>query len=59
MSEVNTVKLDLHIEEVNSLLGVLGELPTKTGAWGLLVKIKQQAEGQLPAANEEAASEAA
>jgi hypothetical protein len=42
-----TIKLELELEEVNSLLGVLGELPTKTGAWNLVVKIKQQAEAQV------------
>ena len=42
------IELNLTIEEVNSLLGVLGELPTKTGAWNLVVKIKQQAEAQVP-----------
>jgi hypothetical protein len=58
MSEVN-ITLDLHVEEVNSLLGVLGELPSKTGAWPLMMKIKQQAEPQLPkTANEEAAEAA-
>jgi hypothetical protein len=41
------IELKLSIEEVNSLLGVLGELPTKTGAWNLVVKIKQQAEAQV------------
>jgi hypothetical protein len=43
-----TIKLELEIEEVNSLLGVLGELPSKTGAWNLIVKIKGQAEPQVP-----------
>jgi hypothetical protein len=42
------IELKLSIEEVNGLLGVLGELPTKTGAWNLVVKIKQQAEAQVP-----------
>ena len=42
------IELKLSLEEVNGLLGVLGELPTKTGAWNLVVKIKQQAESQVP-----------
>jgi hypothetical protein len=42
-----TIKLELEIEEVNSLLNVLGELPSKTGAWNLIVKIKGQAEPQV------------
>jgi hypothetical protein len=42
------IELKLSLEEVNGLLSVLGELPTKTGAWNLVVKIKQQAEAQVP-----------
>jgi hypothetical protein len=44
------IKLELSIEEVNGILGVLGDLPSKTGAWPLIVKIKEQAEAQVPAA---------
>jgi hypothetical protein len=42
------IKLELSVEEVNAILGVLGDLPTKTGAWVLLSKIKEQAESQIP-----------
>jgi hypothetical protein len=42
------IKLELSIEEVNAILGVLGDLPTKTGAWVLLSKIKEQADSQVP-----------
>lgn len=42
------IKLDLTASEVNSILQVLGELPTKTGAYPLVVKIKEQAESQIP-----------
>jgi len=52
MSEVKNITLDLHVEEVNSLLGVLGELPSKTGAWPLMMKIKQQAEPQVAPVDE-------
>jgi len=41
------IKLTLTVEEVNSILQVLGELPSKTGAWPLIVKIKDQAEPQV------------
>lgn len=41
------ITLELQVEEVNSLLRVLGELPSKTGAWPLMVKIKEQAEQQV------------
>jgi hypothetical protein len=42
------ITLKLAVEEVNAVLQVLGELPTKTGAWMLLAKIKSQADEQLP-----------
>jgi len=44
------IKLELSIEEVNGILAVLGDLPTKTGAWLLLSKIKEQATPQVPTA---------
>jgi hypothetical protein len=40
------IKLELTVEEVNAILQVLGDLPTKVGAWPLVVKIKEQAEPQ-------------
>jgi hypothetical protein len=42
------IKLELTVEEVNGILQTLGALPTSSGAWPLVVKIKQQAEEQLP-----------
>ena len=42
------IKLELSVEEVNAILGVLGDLPTKVGAWPLVVKIKEQSEPQVP-----------
>jgi len=42
------IKLSLDINEVNAILQVLGDLPTKTGAWVLLNKVKEQAESQVP-----------
>ena len=44
------IKLTLTIEEVNAILQVLGELPSKSGAWPLIIKIKDQAEPQVPKA---------
>ena len=41
-----TLKLD--INEVNFVLQVLGELPTKSGVWPLIGKIKEQADPQVP-----------
>jgi hypothetical protein len=42
------IELKLTIEEVNAILQVLGDLPAKTGVWPLIVKIKEQAEPQVP-----------
>lgn len=41
------INLELTVEEVNAILGTLGQLPTSSGAWPLVVKIKDQAEAQL------------
>jgi hypothetical protein len=46
---VSDITLTLSIEETNSILAVLGDLPTKLGAFPLLLKIKQQADAQAPA----------
>ena len=42
------IALDLTAEEVNAILQVLGELPTKTGVFPLVIKIKEQADAQMP-----------
>lgn len=48
-----SIKIELEIEEINAVLQTLGNLPTSSGAWPLVVKIKQQAEAQVPAATQE------
>jgi hypothetical protein len=45
---VAVINLNLTTEEVNAILQVLGQLPTSSGAWPLVVKIKAQAEPQVP-----------
>lgn len=47
------INLSLTVEEVNAILQTLGQLPTSSGAWPLVVKIKEQAEAQLPPAQPE------
>jgi hypothetical protein len=42
------IKLVLAVEEVNGILYALGELPTKTEAWNLVQKIREQAAPQIP-----------
>ncbi len=41
------INLTLTKDEVNAILQVLGQLPTSSGAWPLVVKIKEQAEPQV------------
>jgi hypothetical protein len=41
--------LDLTVEEVNAIMGVLGELPSKSGVFPLILKIQEQAKAQLGA----------
>jgi hypothetical protein len=41
------VSLVLTADEANAILNVLGELPTKTGAFTLLLKIKNQIDAQM------------
>jgi hypothetical protein len=42
------IKLDLPVEDINFILQTLGELPSKTGAFVLMMKIKEQADPQVP-----------
>jgi hypothetical protein len=42
------LNLKLTVEEINAVLQTLGQLPTSSGAWPLVVKIKQQADAQMP-----------
>lgn len=39
--------LTVSIEETNALLKILGELPTNSGAYPLLVKIQTQAQAEV------------
>ena len=52
------VNLSLNVDELNFLMNVLGELPTKSNAWLLVQKIKQQAETQVAAPQGEEAPKA-
>jgi len=42
------MKLELDVNEINFILQTLGELPSKSGVWPLILKIKDQAEAQVP-----------
>jgi len=49
MQNERTFQLTLSSEELNFVLGVLNELPTKTNAWPLLSKLQKQVEPQMNA----------
>ena len=40
------MNLNLTPEEVQAIFNIIGDLPTKTGVYPLMVKIKAQAEAQ-------------
>ena len=48
-----SIKLELEISEVSSILQVLGKLPTETGAYPLLIKIQNQATPQVEEATKD------
>jgi hypothetical protein len=41
------ITLKLTRDEVQAIMQVLGQLPTSSGAWPLVVKVKEQADEQL------------
>jgi hypothetical protein len=41
------INITLTVSEVNFILTALGEIPSKTGAWNLIVAIKEQADPQF------------
>lgn len=51
------IKLELSLNEVDGIIAGLGELPTKTGAFPLLMKIRAQTEPQIPTTEEPKAEE--
>jgi hypothetical protein len=38
--------LELDINEINFILQTLGQLPSSSGVWPLIVKVKEQAENE-------------
>ena len=45
--------IELDVNEINFILQTLGELPSKSGVWPLIVKVKEQAEAQVTKAKDE------
>jgi hypothetical protein len=44
----SSMKLELDVNEINFVLQTLGNLPSSSGVWPLILKIKEQAEAQVP-----------
>ena len=51
--------MDINLEEIeiNAILAVLGDLPSKSGTWPLMMKIKVQADAQMAETEEEVVEE--
>jgi len=49
------VKFDLEANEVQFILNMMGELPSKSGCFPLIIKIQEQAQPQVEPPKEEVA----
>ena len=47
------MNINLEENEINAILAVLGDLPSKSGTWPLMMKIKVQADAQMVQTEEE------
>tara|TARA_R100001460_G_scaffold99233_1_gene142421 strand:- start:241 stop:414 length:174 start_codon:yes stop_codon:yes gene_type:complete len=41
------VQIELSENDINVILAILGDMPSKSGTWPLMMKIKVQADAQL------------
>ena len=41
------MQISLEENEINAILAILGDMPSKSGTWPLMMKIKVQADAQL------------
>jgi hypothetical protein len=46
---MDELTLKLSVSEINAILGLMGDAPTRLGFYPLLLKIQQQAQNQPPA----------
>mgnify|MGYP003141179027 CR=1 FL=1 len=47
------MQINLDENDINVILAILGDMPSKTGTWPLMMKIKVQADAQLVEPEEE------
>ena len=52
------MNINLEENEINAILAILGDLPSKSGTWPLMMKIKVQADAQIVQTEEESEEEA-
>ena len=41
------MQIELNEVEINAILAILGDMPSKSGTWPLMMKIKVQADAQM------------
>ena len=51
------MNINLEENEINAILAILGDLPSKSGTWPLMMKIKVQADAQMAETEEESVEE--
>jgi len=51
------VQISLEENEINAILAILGDMPSKSGTWPLMMKIKVQADAQIVDPEEEEGEE--
>ncbi len=44
---MQNLQINLDENDINVILAILGDMPSKTGTWPLMMKIKVQADAQL------------
>jgi len=44
---VQNLQISLDENDINVILAILGDMPSKTGTWPLMMKIKVQADAQI------------
>ena len=51
------MQINLEENEINAILAILGDMPSKSGTWPLMMKIKVQADAQMAETEEESVEE--
>ena len=51
------MQINLEENEINAILAILGDMPSKSGTWPLMMKIKVQADAQIVDPEEEEGEE--